>query len=137
MRFEGRVSRHGKWWLAEIPILDAMTQGKTRDEAFAMAGDLVESLVGRKGFEVTIDRLSGGRFVLGANDTAALIALLLRRQRQRAGLSLSEVSRAMGARSRNAYARYESGASVPTIEKLGKLLEAVAPGHAFVLDEVA
>jgi predicted RNase H-like HicB family nuclease len=137
MRFEGRVSRDGKWWLAEVPILDAMTQGKTKDEAFAMAGDLVESLVGREGFKVTIDRLPGDRFVLGANDTGALIALLLRRQRQRAGLSLAKVSRAMGARSRNAYARYERGTSVPTIEKLSKLLEAVAPGHAFVLDQVA
>jgi len=86
---------------------------------------------------VTVDRLPGGRFVVGASDTGALVALLLRRQRQRAGLSLAEVSRAMGARSRNAYARYERGTSVPTIEKLGKLLQAVAPGHTFVLDQVA
>ena len=27
MRFEGKLIRDGRFWLAEIPLLDAMTQG--------------------------------------------------------------------------------------------------------------
>ncbi len=29
MRFSGKVYKDGKFWLAEIPILDVMTQGHT------------------------------------------------------------------------------------------------------------
>jgi len=39
----------------------------------------------------------------------------------------------LGAKSRNAYARYEQGRSVPTVEKLDKLLQAVSGGRDFVL----
>ncbi|MHB1847073.1 MAG: helix-turn-helix domain-containing protein, partial [Deltaproteobacteria bacterium] len=52
--------------------------------------------------------------------------------REAHGLSLAEVSRRLGQRSRNAYARYEQGLSVPTIDKLEKLLSAVT-GRDFVL----
>ena len=37
MRFEGTVDKDGKLWLVEIPALDALTQGRTRQEALAMA----------------------------------------------------------------------------------------------------
>jgi transcriptional regulator with XRE-family HTH domain len=64
-----------------------------------------------------------------------MISLLLRRQRQRSGLSLAEAAERLGARSRNAYARYESGASVPTIVKFEALLKAISPDHDIVLHE--
>jgi len=51
-------------------------------------------------------------------DLESMISLLLQR---------------LGAKSRNAYARYEHGASVPTIEKLDELLRAVSPDRDFVL----
>jgi transcriptional regulator with XRE-family HTH domain len=60
---------------------------------------------------------------------------LLRRQREKSGLSLAEAAERLGAKSRNAYARYERGTSVPTVEKLTELLEAVAPGQDFVLQQ--
>jgi predicted RNase H-like HicB family nuclease len=41
MRFEGKLTRDGKWWLAEIPLLDATTQGHTRKEALEMIADWV------------------------------------------------------------------------------------------------
>jgi predicted RNase H-like HicB family nuclease len=43
MRFHGRVYKDGKFWLAEVPILDAMTQGHTRKEALAIVKDLLET----------------------------------------------------------------------------------------------
>ena len=86
MRVQGRVFKDGKFWLAEVPILDAMTQGFTR-------------------------------------------AL--------SGLSLAEAAERLGAKSRNAYARYERGDSSPTLEKLSELMAAVSPSEDFVLQRIA
>jgi transcriptional regulator with XRE-family HTH domain len=60
---------------------------------------------------------------------------LLRRQRERSGLSLAEAAARLGAKSSQAYARYERGISVPTLDKLTQLLQAVAPGEDFVLQQ--
>jgi transcriptional regulator with XRE-family HTH domain len=64
-----------------------------------------------------------------------MISLLLRRQRQKSGLSLVEAADRLGARSRNAYARYEQGRTVPTVAKLDELLEAVAPGRDLLVGQ--
>jgi transcriptional regulator with XRE-family HTH domain len=63
-----------------------------------------------------------------------LIGLLLRRQRQKSGLSLAAVAERLGAKSRNAYARYEQGATAPTVEKLAELLQAIAPDSEILVD---
>jgi len=36
MRFQGTLRRDGKFWLAEVPVFDAMTQGRAHKEALAM-----------------------------------------------------------------------------------------------------
>ena len=43
-------------------------------------------------------------------------------------LTLMEVARRLHSKSPNAYARYEQGKSVPTVEKLNQLLKAIDPG---------
>jgi hypothetical protein len=135
MRFYGKVYKDGKFWLAEIPLLDAMTQGHTRKEAFAMVEDMLKSLVNRPGFSVTVHQGKLGDFEVSSNDPSCLISLFLRRQRERSGLSLSEAAARLGARSRNAYARYERGTSMPSLEKLNELYRAVASGKDIVLHE--
>jgi transcriptional regulator with XRE-family HTH domain len=50
-------------------------------------------------------------------------------------LTLDEVSKSLGAKSHNAFARYEQGRTVPTIEKLGQLISVVAPEQDFVINE--
>lgn len=47
MRFPGKIYKDGKFWLAEIPILEAMTQGHTRKEALEMVADMVETMVNK------------------------------------------------------------------------------------------
>ena len=133
MRFNGRVYKDGKYWLAEVPILGVMTQGRTRKEALAMAGDLLETLANRPGLSVQVHPGKHGEFEVSSPDTRGMISLLLRRQRQQSGLSLAEAADRLGAKSRNAYARYEQGVSVPTLDKLDELLRAVSPGQDFVL----
>lgn len=51
------------------------------------------------------------------------------------GLTLVEVSKRLGAKSHNTYARYEQGRSVPTIQKFSRLLSALSKDTDFVLSE--
>ena len=133
MRFLGKVYEDGGFWLAEIPVLEAMTQGHTREEALVMVEDLLMSLANRSGFSVEVHPGEGDEFEVSSRDTRGLVSLLLRRQRERSGLSLAEAADRLGAKSRNAYARYERGTSAPTLDKLSELLQAVSPDCDFVL----
>ncbi len=133
MRFYGKVYKDKNFWLAEVPIFEAMTQGRTKKEALAMIGDWFETMINMPGFSVTIYPGKKGEFEVGSEDVRAMIGLLLKRQREVSGLSLAEAAERLGARSRNAFARYEQGTSVPSIEKLNDLLRAVSPGRDFVL----
>ena len=133
MRFDGQVIRDGRFWLAEIPILDAMTQGRTKKEALAMIADWVETLVDEPGFSAIVHPVGRDSFEIEGSDAAAMTALLLRRKREASGLSLAAVAANLGARSRNAYSRYERGEAVPSIDMLERLLDAVSPGGDFVI----
>ena len=127
MRVEGRIRRDGKWWAVEVPLLNLFTQGRTRKEAFEMVVDAARLLADDESLEIDLFSMGGESFELGSDDKAAFYGLLLRRQRQAHGLSLRDVAERMGMKSRNAYARYEQGRAVPTIQKFAELLKAVNP----------
>jgi len=129
------ISKQSYNTYAEIPLLDAMTQGYTRKEAYVMVKDLLETLANRPKFAVEVHPGKHGSFEVSSQDTRTMISLLLRRQREKSGLSLSEVTERLGAKSRNAYARYEQGQSAPTLEKLDQLLKAVSPDQNFILHQ--
>jgi hypothetical protein len=135
MRFSGKIYKDGKFWLAEIPILEAMTQGHTRKEALEMVADMVETMANKKGFKAEVVLGSGGNFEVGSADLKALISLLLQRKRELSNLSLAQAAERLGASSRNAYARYEQGRSEPTVVKLNELLNAVCPNTDLVISE--
>ena len=135
MRFAGRVFRAGGYWAVEVPILGVVTQGRTKKDALEMVADAVESLANRPGFKIDVFPGVGEHFEVGAADQATLIALLLRRARQSAGLSLAEVAQRLGSTSVNAYARYEQGRSVPSVQKLSQLFAAVTSHRDLVLVE--
>jgi hypothetical protein len=135
MRFAGRVFKVGRYWAIEVPILGVTSQGRTRKDAFRMIADAIEALVNKPGFKLKVFPGEKGYFEVGANNQAVLTAFLLRRKRTKAGLSLVEVAKRLGARSLNAYARYEQGRSVPTVSKLTVLLAAVASHKDFVIAE--
>lgn len=135
MRFSGRIYKDGKFWLAEIPILDLMTQGRTKKEAYEMVADMLESLLNKKDFKVVVYKKSKESFEVGSKESKHMISLLLQRKREISGLSLSQVANLMDVSSRNTYARYEQGRSVPTVEKLHELLHAVCPNSDIVIEE--
>jgi predicted RNase H-like HicB family nuclease len=132
MRFQGRIKKDGRFWLVEIPAFDAVTQGRTKREAFEMAEDLIETMANAKGFRAEVHPTGRETFEIGGNDLGVLLALLLRRQRERQGLTLAEAAERLGQRSKNAYARYEQGKAMPTVEKLEQLLKAIAPDQRIV-----
>lgn len=133
MKLEGSLRQDGGYWLAEIPLLDLMTQGMTRQDAQEMVADAIQALVGKQPFDVRVTREDGGRLEVGSSDVAVWMALILRRQREKHGLSLSEVARRLGQRSKNAYARYERGEVVPSMAKFLQLLAAVSPEQDLLL----
>ena len=137
MMLRGRIfkdSDTGKWWAAEAPTVGVYTQGTSRKDAFEMLADAVESGVNRKGFKVTVSEAGGEDVVIEASDPAALALYVLKVQRSHHGLSLADVAEKLGANSRNAYARYEQGGTVPTITKFVELLAVVAPDLVLKLE---
>ena len=135
MRFSGKIYKDGKFWLAEIPILDLMTQGHTKGEAYEMVVDMLESLINNKEFKAEVFKKSKDTFEISSSEPKYMISLLLQRKREISGLSLAQVADRLGSSSRNSYARYEQGKSVPTVEKLHDLLHAVSPQSDIVIEE--
>jgi hypothetical protein len=101
----------------------------------ADARDAFETLIDRPGCKVTVtdDGRAGGEVTIEASEPAALAAFVLQRLRQSSGKSLSEVAQAMGRASKNAYARYEQGRAVPTIEMFDHLLRAVSDDTTLII----
>jgi predicted RNase H-like HicB family nuclease len=128
MRFSGRTFRSGKYWIIEVPILDVVTQGYTKKDAFLMIADAIECLVNRKGFKIKVFGGRNGEFEIGASDDALLTAFFLKRARTKSGLTLAEAAARLGSKSPNSYARYEQGHSIPSVRKLSQLYSAVAVG---------
>jgi len=135
MRFSGKIYKDGKYWLAEIPILDLMTQGRTKREAYEMVADMLDTMVNQKDFEITVFKGKKDTFEVGSSDAKYFVRLLLQRKRELSGLSLSQVASRLGMSSRNTYARYEQGKSVPSVENLNDLLHAVCPDTDIVIGE--
>jgi len=135
MMITGRLWKDGTWWLAESEIADVCTQGRSRKDAALMLADAFETLIDRPSCRVTVTDYgrAGGEVTVEASEPAALAAFVLQRLRQNSGKSLSEVAQAMGRASKNAYARYEQGRAVPTIEMFDDLLRAVSNDTTLII----
>jgi len=134
MEMEGKVWKDGKFWLVEVPALDAMTQGKTRKEALVMIEDLVLDMTRSyfedevvKDFIVSVTDYKKDTIGVTANDYRLFLALSLRRQREKSGSTVREASERLGSKSPNAYAQYERGRTSISVDKYEQLLTAANP----------
>lgn len=132
MEFEGKIWKHRNFWLVEVPALDLMTQGVSKDEALDMVEDAVKGLLisylkPRSKIEVFVNYYGKGVIGIGASDTKLLLALSLRRQREKSGLTLREAAASIGSKSPNAYAQYEKGKTRISLDQYDKLLHVVNP----------
>ncbi len=62
MRLEGRLWKDDQHWLIEVPALSALTQGRSREEAYEMIADLIENLADKPGLEVRVHPRDLGRW---------------------------------------------------------------------------
>lgn len=132
MELEGKIWKDGKFWLVEVSALNLMTQGKTRKEALFMIKDAIMEYVHYyfvsdvEGFKLTVneyDSLIG----ITSNNNNVLLALSLRKQREKSGSTVREVSKRLGSSSPNAYAQYEKAKKRLSLDKYEHLFHAVNP----------
>lgn len=125
MIFTGTIKKHGKFWIVEVPAFEAMTQGRTKAEAYTMIHDWFVSMLQDESMVKTMP-LDIDRVAIQLSPTKEVFALLLQRQRQKSGLSIRDVAKLLGFKSPNAYAAYEKGRREPSISLAAKLLSAVS-----------
>jgi hypothetical protein len=114
MEVEGKIWKSKKHWLVEVPALDVMTQGKTKREALAMIkealSDLADCYFGAReaktlGLHVT--EYKKGVLGISSENNKLFGAFFLRRQREKNGATVRQISERLGSSSPNAFAQYE------------------------------
>ena len=139
MELEGRIWKNKKHWLVEVSSLNIMTQGKTRQEALFMIKDAIMEYIiyyfesEAAGFELEVQDYKKSVIGITANNNKLLLALSLRKQREKSGSTIREVSERLGSKSPNAYAQYEKGKTRISLDQYEKLLHAANPSqHSMV-----
>ncbi|NGX59658.1 MAG: hypothetical protein KR126chlam3_00814 [Chlamydiae bacterium] len=140
MELEGTIFKDGRVWLIEIPSLNLMTQGKTKKEALEMIVDAAIGLAEcyfaseiEKGFSITATEYGKGVVGLTSSNNKILLALSLKRQREKSGSTVREAAARLGSSSPNAYAQYEKGKTRISLEKYDQLLKAADPHRRSLL----
>ncbi|NGX57532.1 MAG: hypothetical protein K940chlam3_00424 [Chlamydiae bacterium] len=141
MRVEGKLIKSTKFWIADIPMFDLCIQGKTKKETLYTVKEAVKDLVEVSfeslipdNFEVFVE--SSGKlndFSVSFSDVQVMTAFVLKRQREKHGLSVREVVKRLGAKSTNAYFDYERLRRKPTIAKFELMLHAINPNRNIYL----
>jgi len=134
MELEGTVFKDGKVWLIEVLSLNLMTQGRTKKEALEMIVDAAIGLTEcyfdseiEEGFSITATEYERDIIGLSSTNNKLLLALSLKRQREKSGSTVREAAARLGSSSPNAYAQYEKGKTRISLEKYDQLLKAVDP----------
>lgn len=135
MEFEGTIKKNKKssLWLVEIPALDLTTQGTSKEDALFMVKDAVMELLQdsfseklTKGISLDAYFHNETTFGITSNNSKLLIALTLKRKREKAGISIREVTHRLQTKSPNSYAQYEQGKvniSIATLDRFFQVLE--------------
>ena len=80
-------------------------------------------------FSISIDDQKNGIIGVTSSNTKLLLALSLRRQREKSGSTVREASERLGSKSPNAYAQYEKGRTSISLDKYEALLMAANPSE--------
>jgi hypothetical protein len=126
MILEAKIEKDGKFFSVDFAAIDAGTQGHTVLELLEMTKDLVKGFCDRPA-EISVSLKANNKIVeVEVSPSSALIPAILRRQREKSGLTSREVTSILGEKSPSSYSAYELGKRVPSAEKLDDLLEAVS-----------
>ena len=90
MEFEGKVWKSSGFWLIEVPSLDLMTQGKTKEKALKMLEELIVELTDYyftkkevKDFNICVNLYKKGVIGVSSLKRRLLLTLSLIRQREK------------------------------------------------------
>lgn len=140
MEFEGKVWKSTSAWLVEVPSLDLMTQGETKEEALKMLEELIIELTDYyftkkegKGFDVCVNVYKKGVIGVSSLKKRLLLALSLIRQREKSQSTVRETAKRLGSKFPNSYAQYEKGKIRISLEQYEKLLTAANPNYKCLL----
>ena len=136
MKLEGSIwkDKKTKYWVVSVPLLDISTQGRSAKNALAMVEDAIQLESQKEGLQIHAEMGKvEGTITVSADNSDALIAFLLRRQRTCHGLTVREVASRLQSSSPTAYAQYEQGKRSPSLGKLRELLRAIDPSLEPVL----
>ena len=133
MKIRGSYFRDGKHWVVDLPAIDATTQAPAKSKIEEMVRDLLSSLANRP-IELSAALFGNGKIEVDVIDEVALFPLILRRQREKSGMSQKDAANLLGYASVNAYSAYEQGERQPSLEKAEKLLKAVSKESRIRID---
>jgi predicted RNase H-like HicB family nuclease len=122
-----------KYWPVEIPALGIHTQGKSKKDAYAMAKDAIETIADDKKLELSVVPTGELTFNLEVSSSKELISIILRHLRLSRDRKIVDISKRLGSNSPNAYARYERGEVMPSLDRLTDLIEAIDPDMETIL----
>ena len=136
MEFEGKVWKSTTFWVVEVPSLDLMTQGETKEEALKMLEELIIELADyyfikkeSKDFDVYVNLYKKGVIGVSSSRRRLLLALSLKRQREKSQSTVRETAKRLGSKFPNSYAQYEKGKIRISLEQYEKLLTAANPNY--------
>ena len=135
MLLDTKIWKEDGFWVGLVPALDASTQGHTKKELLSMLEDLVTNMIPTKA-TVGIAPIKGEVYI-EVNPSKAILPVILKRQRMKAGLTVREVAKRLGYTSHNNYSAYETGKMEPSFEKFQELLRGIISEEVTEYDPVA
>ncbi len=121
-------------YLVEIPDLELQTQANTLDEVLPMAEDMLTLMfedTGVESFIIEWDDRGAGKFSIGTENVDALLAFIMKKKRQEAGLTVVEFAKVLGFSSHNSISAYEQATRSPTVGKFAEIAEGL--GYELVI----
>lgn len=133
MELEGKIWKNKNHWLVKVSSLNIMTQGESREEALFMIEDAIMEYMKYyfeaeiEGFELKINDYKKSVIGITSNNNKLLLALSLRKQREKSRSTIREASERLGSKSPNSYAQYEKGKTRISLDQYERLLQAANP----------
>ncbi|HEY8279369.1 MAG TPA: helix-turn-helix transcriptional regulator [Bdellovibrionota bacterium] len=126
MRIEGKVWKDGKFWVAALPVLEFSTQALKASEVEMMMVDAVRTAMDDSRLQVKFLKASQDVWVLEFEEAKDFVVFFLKQLRLQQGLSIEEVARRLGFRSRASYFQYEVGRREPSIGQFESIVKAMS-----------
>lgn len=135
MLITAKIFKDDKFWLAECETFCVMTQGKSRSDALYMLSDAVLSLYPDFKFQYGwISEKEGQAFIEPENISEAL-GIMIERNRNNNGLTLSELAKIVGSKNHNSVYAYEKATREASFSKVEELMQALGKKLVITLSD--